>query len=66
MSMDNRDYYRDWWRKKQGFQEKALFRLPASETKPKEPMHWVLVFLRNFFVCFAIYLVAKLCLYLLR
>jgi hypothetical protein len=31
MGIESRDYYRDWWRKRTGYQEKARFRVPAAE-----------------------------------
>ena len=34
MSADNRDWYKDWWRKKTGYTEKAVFRM--SETQRQE------------------------------
>lgn len=30
MGIEDRDYYRDWWRKKQGFQKRAPFHVPLS------------------------------------
>lgn len=31
MGIDNRDWYRDWWRKKTGYVERAHFRLGDHE-----------------------------------
>ena len=31
MSTENRDWYRDWWRKKTDYTERASFRVSASE-----------------------------------
>ena len=33
MAADNRDWYRDWWRKKHGYTERATFRVSADEEK---------------------------------
>ena len=32
MGMQDRDYYRDWWKKKLDHVERAPFRLPAAPT----------------------------------
>lgn len=31
MAADNRDWYRDWWRKKTGYVERASFRVSDAE-----------------------------------
>jgi hypothetical protein len=31
MAADNRDWYRDWWRKKTSYTEKAAFRISHGE-----------------------------------
>ncbi len=31
MASDNRDWYRDWWRKKTGYVERAGFRVSEAE-----------------------------------
>jgi t-SNARE complex subunit (syntaxin) len=31
MAAENRDWYRDWWRKKTGYVERAAFRVSAKE-----------------------------------
>lgn len=33
MGADNRDWYRDWWRKRTGYTERALFRMGRGEHK---------------------------------
>lgn len=33
MGIQDRDYYRDWWRKREGYVEKAEFRLPVVPSK---------------------------------
>jgi|GEM_PF-3225184 len=33
MASDNRDWYRDWWRKKTGYVERASFRVSEGERK---------------------------------
>jgi len=48
MASDNRDWYRDFWRKKTGYVERAPFRLPAIEVEGKKhfklhPVWWVLL-----------------------
>ena len=36
MSADNRDWYRDWWRKKTGYTEKAAFRMSEMQRQANE------------------------------
>jgi len=36
MSADNRDWYRDWWRKKTGYTEKAAFRMSETQRQNNE------------------------------
>lgn len=31
MAIDNRDWYRDWWRKRTDYEERARFRMGADE-----------------------------------
>ena len=31
MASDNRDWYRDWWRKKTGYVERASFRISEAD-----------------------------------
>lgn len=31
MGYEDRDWYRDWWRKRQGYVEKATFRVPEAQ-----------------------------------
>jgi hypothetical protein len=33
MAGDNRDWYRDWWKKKTGYVERAAFRMSEGERK---------------------------------
>jgi hypothetical protein len=40
MGLESRDYYRDWWRKKTGYEEKARFRVPASQEGRGTDDHW--------------------------
>lgn len=35
MAADNRDWYRDWWRKKTGYVERADFRIPERQRQRK-------------------------------
>lgn len=36
MGMEDRDWYRDHWRKKQGYVEKAKFRVPMKQLEDLE------------------------------
>jgi hypothetical protein len=40
MGSDNRDWYRDWWRKKAGYVERALFRRPAREVERERELRF--------------------------
>lgn len=33
MGSDNRDWYRDWWRKKTGYVERSAFRLSEADRR---------------------------------
>lgn len=33
MGSDNREWYRDWWRKKTGYVERSAFRVSESDRK---------------------------------
>ena len=33
MAADNRDWYRDWWRKRTGYVERSAFRVSEGERK---------------------------------
>ena len=47
MASDNRDWYRDWWRKKTGYVERAGFRMSeADRLKAKRVVQRRLVFIR--------------------
>lgn len=37
MGVQDRDWHREWWAKKEGYVEKARFRLP--DPKPKKQYH---------------------------
>ena len=41
MASDQRDWYRDWWRKKTGYVETASFRRPAREVDRERELRWV-------------------------
>ena len=41
MGSQDRDWHREWWAKKQGYIEKARFRLP--DPKPHQTLHPVLI-----------------------
>lgn len=36
MASDNRDWYRDWWRKKTNYVERAAFRISEGERKRQQ------------------------------
>ena len=40
MAADNRDWYRDWWRKKMGYVERADFRRPAREVEREKELRF--------------------------
>lgn len=51
MGLDNRDWYRDWWRKKTGYAERASFRISEGEHgRQKNGAAWR----RNFYILLAI------------
>lgn len=45
MASDNRDWYRDWWRKRTGYKENATFRLGHQE---QEHRRYRAAWARNF------------------
>ena len=54
MAADNRDWYRDWWRKKTGYTERAAFRISAGELeRQKHRSAW-----RRNFIGAALFMVA--------
>lgn len=60
MGIQDRDWYRDWWKNKENHVEKTRFRLPAkSHSNARNPAQWhpVLTALATVFICGAIYLV---------
>ena len=40
MSSENRDWYRDWWRKKTGYVERADFRRPARQVEREKEVRF--------------------------
>lgn len=47
MGMDNRDWYRDFWRKKTGYTERADFRISEGEHRRNQHRRaWRLNFIR--------------------
>lgn len=48
MGADNRDWYRAWWAKKEGYVERADFRVPVP--KPPQKFHWSIIFMAGLFV----------------
>lgn len=62
MSADNRDWYKDWWRKKHGHIERAAFRISAAEEKRRaHRSSWRTVFLKiaAFFLVAAVLIAIK-------
>ena len=64
MGSDNRDWYRDWWRKKTGYVERAGFRRPAAEVERETALRWsnwhpVLKLLSAAGTMFAVFLVVR-------
>lgn len=54
MGMDNRDWYRDWWRKKTGYVERASFRVSSVQHSRDKYRHaW-----RRNFVAVAVFTLA--------
>lgn len=51
MGFQDRDYYREWWAKKEGYVEKTSFRMNLGKVKRRKQWHPVLVFLAIFFLC---------------
>ncbi len=50
MASDNRDWYRDWWRKKTGYVERASFRVSESDRlRMRRRREWKLLFIKAFF-----------------
>lgn len=37
MGIQDRDYYREWWRKRTGYVERAQFRLPSFSRRARTP-----------------------------
>lgn len=72
MGMQDRDYYKEWWAKREGYVEKARFRLPARGMSgvnlPGKPLpskrnsdwHWSLQLLLMFVICAAVFAFFKL------
>ena len=38
--MESRDWYRDWWRKRTGYEERARFRVPAGQEGRATDDNW--------------------------
>lgn len=60
MGIQDRDYYREWWAKRNGFKEKAAFRLPERSNGPPPlwgaDWHWTLKLL--VWLCIAVLVLA--------
>lgn len=57
MGADNRDWYRDWWRKKTGYVERARFRMGDHEIKREAHRT---AWRRNYRIAFAVVLLLLL------
>lgn len=58
MGMQDRDYYREWWAKKQRFVETAPFRVSASKKKNRS-WHPVLLVLLTAIIFLFVFIVLK-------
>lgn len=60
MGIQDRDYYREWWAKRNSFKEKAAFRLPERPSGPPPLFganwHWTLKLLG--WLCIAVLILA--------
>ena len=62
MASDNRDWYRDWWRKKTGYVERAGFRVSeADRQRQKYVSEWRAIFrkLALFVLAVVVFVVVK-------
>ena len=62
MASDNRDWYRDWWRKKTGYVERAGFRMSEGDRqRAKHAREWraILVKLALFVLAVMVMIVVK-------
>ena len=62
MASDNRDWYRDWWRKKTGYVERAGFRMSEGDRqRAKHAREWraILVKLALFVLAVVVLIVVK-------
>ncbi len=62
MAADNRDWYRDWWRKKTGYVERAGFRISeADRQRQKRATEWRRIFIKSaiFLAAFIAFVVLK-------
>ena len=57
MGMQDRDYYREWWRNKTGNVKRPRFRFSMGRTLKPKPWHPALLFLLTVFICIAVYAV---------
>lgn len=60
MGFQDRDYYREWWAKKEGYIEKSPLRMNLGKAKRRKQWHPVLVFLATFFLCAVVFGLLKL------
>lgn len=52
MAFDQRDYYRDWWRKKTGYVERASFRISEGDHKrQKHKSAWRRIWIKVLILC---------------
>lgn len=61
MGFQDRDYYRAWWAKKEGYVEKSPLRMNLGQAAKKQARSWhpVLTVLATFFVCVGIFFLLK-------
>jgi len=62
MASDNRDWHRDWWRKKTGYVERAGFRMSEGDSqRAKHAREWraILVKLALFVLAVVVLIVVK-------
>jgi len=61
MGLQDRDYYREWWAKKEGYVEKTPFRMNLGQAFKKRVRTWhpVLTFLLTFLLCAGVFLLLK-------
>ena len=59
MGMQDRDYYREWWAKKDLLEEKSSFRVPVVQKQKSREWHPVLLVLLTSVICLFVFLALK-------